>query len=430
MKRRTKIGIGAGLILLVGSLGALSVTAGNRGATAVRIETVTRRDLVATVTGTGWVRPRRAVDVQSDIMGRIIELLVEEGDTVKQGQVLLRIDPTQYEALAAQARAAVSGAQAGVAEARASWLLAKSAAERARAIYERDSTLVSPQALEEAETQLTVRTELLAAANHNLDRARAGLREAEDRLAKTTIRAPIDGVVTRVEVEEGETAIVGMMNNPGSLLLTISDLSVMEAVVQVDETDVPELELGDSVTLEIDAFPRRTFTGRVTEIGHSAIISAETRLAAGAAGQNQSVDFEVVVTIDDPPPELRPDLSATADIVTATRTGALSIPIIALTVREKGKVEPLPAEEPAARSAAERAASSRRMDEEGVFVVRGGKAVFTPVTVGIAGGEYFEVLEGLAEGDSIVAGPFEAIRSLENNKPVRAIKQESAEKKR
>jgi HlyD family secretion protein len=185
--------------------------------------------------------------------------------------------------------------------------------------------------------------------------ARAMLREAEDHLAKSVIRAPIDGVVTRLNIEEGETAIVGTMNNPGSLLLTVSDLSVMEAVVRVDETDVPGITLGDSTVLTIDAFPRRRFAGRVTKISHSSTLPPQSR---GVTQQSQAVDFEVVITLDDPPPGIRPDLSATAEIVTARREEALAIPIIALTVRERKDVEDLDVDLSPAQEAA--LAGSRR----------------------------------------------------------------------
>ncbi|HEX7050303.1 MAG TPA: efflux RND transporter periplasmic adaptor subunit [Longimicrobiales bacterium] len=418
MTRRVKLGLAVVLVLLVGALAAVNLASGE-GSVAVRVETVQPRDLVSTVTASGWIRPRRAVDVQADIMGRITDLWVEEGDSVEEGQILLRIDPTQYEAAVARARAAVSEALAREAQTRANLIQAERAYERSRALAARDSTLVSQQALEEAETQFRVQTELLKAAGHGVDQARAALREATDRLAKTTIRSPIAGVVTRLNVEEGETAIVGTMNNPGSLLLTISDMSVMEAVVRVDETDVPELTLHDSAAVEIDAFPRRVFAGRVTEIAHSSVRPPES-MTSGPGGQTQAVDFEVVITLTDPPPGLRPDLSATADIVTATREDALSIPIIALTVRERSPLEALPQEDPAAEAAAA-AAATEATDQEGVFVVREGKVHFVPVEIGIAGAEHFEVLSGLAAGDSVVSGPYEVIRSLTDGKPVRVL---------
>ncbi|MBX6365981.1 MAG: efflux RND transporter periplasmic adaptor subunit [Gemmatimonadetes bacterium] len=420
MTRKAKIAAGIGLVVVVGAGAGVGMSARGRAAVPVRIEAAAKRDLVAYVTASGWIRPHRKVDVQSDIMGRVIDLRVKEGDAVKRGDILLRIDPTQYEAAVARARAAVSEALARAAQARANQIQAQRNYERSREIYARDSMLVSKQALEDAQTQARVQAELAAAADYGVEQARAALREAEDQLAKTVIRSPMDGVVTRLQVEEGETAIVGTMNNPGSLLLTISDLSNMEAVVRVDETDVPQLHIGDTASVSIDAFPHQKFRGRVTEISHSAVRSQEQNSQLGQSAQ-QAVDFEVVVTLDSPPTTLRPDLSATADIVTATRKDALTIPIIALTVRERGNVKPLPQEDPAAKAAADRVASERRDDQEGVFVVRQGKAHFVPVTVGIAGREHFEVISGLSVGDSVVAGPYEAIRSLEEGKPVKRM---------
>ncbi|HEX7051863.1 MAG TPA: efflux RND transporter periplasmic adaptor subunit [Longimicrobiales bacterium] len=421
MRRRTRWIIGGGVLLLA-TAGMYSLQRGGRAGPEVRIETVTRRDLEAIVTGSGWIRPHRSVDVQADIMGRIIELHVAEGDVVRRGQVLLRIDPTQYEAAVARARAGVSEALAREAQARANLLQAERMLARARALAAQDSDFVSRQALEEAETEVRIQTELAQAATYSVAQARAALGEAEDRLAKTVIRAPIDGVVTRLAVEEGETAIVGTMNNPGSLLLTISDLSLMEAVIRVDETDIPEIELGDSARISIDAFPRRTFTGRVVEIGHSAVRPPGSLAGAAGQSQGQAVDFEVVLRLENPPPGLRPDLSATADIVTATRDSVLAIPIIALTVREREAGEVLPQEQREARAAAA-ALDNSGMDQEGVFVVRGGKAEFVPVEVGIVGRDYFEIVSGIAEGDSIIAGPYEAIRTLRTGQPVRAMQE-------
>ncbi len=408
--------IGTTVAVVVFAVASANMMARRRSGVEVRIEEVRRQDLVASVTASGWIRPRRTVDVQADIMGRITELHVEEGQVVRSGDILLRIDPTQYEAAVARARAAVSEALARQAQARANLIQAERALERARAIAARDSTLVSAQQLEEAETNAAVQRELFEAARYLVEQARAALGEAEDRLAKTTIRAPMDGVITRLNVEEGETAIVGTMNNPGSLLLTISDLSVMEAVVRVDETDVPLITLGDSAVIRIDAYRRETFTGRVTEIGHSAVNPPSSMMQTGAGGQ--SVDFEVVITLDNPPASLRPDLSATAEIITARRDNVLAIPIIALTVRDAGDLEPLPQEGASARAAA---ADRTRTDQEGVFVVREGKVEFRPVRIGITGREHFEVLEGLAEGDSIVAGPYDVIRTLQNGQVVRPM---------
>ncbi len=401
----------------MGSAAGMSISAGRKKATEVKIEAVKKQDLVAVVTASGWVRPHTKVDVQSDVMGRITELYVKEGDRVKKGQFLVKIDPTQLEAQVERARAGVSGALAQAAQSKANALQAKRAYDRAKEISTQNANLVSQQQLDDAQAQAQASAELARSADYSVEAARAALAEAENQLAKTTIRAPMDGVVTHEKIEVGDMAIVGMQNNPGSVLLTISDLSNMEAVIKVDETDVPQVQVGDSAAVAIDAFPKQTFAGRVTEISHSALISPEN---AATTGQTQTaVDFEVVVTLDRPPTTLRPDLSATADVVTATRKNALAIPIIALTVREKGNVKAMPTESPEAKQAATEAVADRSKDQEGVFLARKGKAHFVPVTVGIAGRDEFEVLKGLNPGDSVIAGPYEAIRGLEDGKAIR-----------
>lgn len=425
MKKRTKIILGISSFVVIGVIGAGTANSRRNNGVEVKLEPVKKRDLVAMVSASGWIRPHRKVDVQADIMGRIVELNVREGDVVRKGQVLMRIDPTQYEATVARARAAVSEALARESQARASLIQAERAYERAKALSASSQELISRQALEDAETQFAVQKELLKAAQYNVQQARAGLNEAQDRLNKTVIRAPMDGVVTRLEVEEGETAIVGTMNNPGSLLLTVADLAVMEAVIRVDETDVPELALGDSATVEIDAFPRQKFTGRVTEISHSSTRNPEQVTQQGGAG-TQSVDYEIVIQLDDPPKTLRSDLSAVAEVVTARQPGALAIPIIALTVRERGNVKALPTEDKKAKAKAQEAERDKSEDEEGVFVLKDGKAHFVQVKTGITGREHFEVIEGLSEKDTVVAGPYEAIRSLEEGKPLKPMAEEGA----
>ncbi|MGQ0816243.1 MAG: efflux RND transporter periplasmic adaptor subunit [Gemmatimonadota bacterium] len=421
MKKRTKaiVGIAAlGVVVLIGGGAAVKARSGN--GVAVRLEPVKQRDLVAIVSASGWIRPHRKVDVQADVMGRIVELNVREGDPVTKGQVLLRIDPTQYQATVARRRAMVSEALARQAQAKASLIQADRGYQRARALASQGESLISKQALEDAETQFEVQKELYKAAEYGVQQARAAVNEEEDRLNKTVIRAPMSGVVTRLEVEEGESAIIGTMNNPGSLLLTVADLSTMEAVIRVDETDVPELKLSDSASVEIDAFPNQKFTGRVTEISHSSTRNPAQMQQQGGAS-TQSVDFEIVIQLDNPPASLRSDLSATAEVVTATRRNVLSIPIIALTVRERGNVKALPTEDKKAKAAAVEAERDKSEDQEGVFILKDGKAHFVQVKTGITGREHFEIVAGLTARDTVVAGPYEAIRSLAEGKALRSM---------
>jgi HlyD family secretion protein len=430
MTRRTKIFIGVGAVIVVGVIFAGFKSSRKNNAVEVRVETVKQRDLVAVVSASGYIRPHRKVDVQADIMGRVVQLNVREGDRVTKGQVLLRIDPTQYEAAVARARAAVSESLAREAQAKAGVIQSQRAYERAKNLASAGENLISKQAIEDAETQYEVQKELLKAANYNVQMARAALSEAADQLNKTVIRSPMSGVVTRRQVEEGETAIVGTMNNPGSLLLRVADLSVMEAVIYVDETDVPELKLGDSASVEIDAFPKQKFIGHVTEIGHSSITSPGRQGASAGTPSQQSVDYEIVIQLDNPPSTLRSDLSATSEIVTATRKQVLSIPIIALTVRERGNVKALPGEDKKSKDAADAAERDKSSDEEGVFIQRNGKAKFVQVKTGITGREHFEVVSGLSLNDSVVAGPYDAIRSLENDKALKQMTADADKKKR
>src|SRR3954454_10501403 len=322
-----KLLIALGVVVVLGALTAVAVAGKGKGAgREVRSETVARRDLVATVTASGKIQPKRKVDISADVSGRVIQLAVEEGQWVNRGDLLLRIDASQYEASVSQANAAVAQNRAREAEARAQLLKAQADQRRAEQLAQgRD--LVSAQEVDNARTQAQVAAAGVQAARFAVQQAEASLAQARDNLRKTTIVAPMAGRVTRLNIHEGETAIIGTMNNPGSLLLTVADPSAMEAKVKVDETDVPAIAVGDSTTLRIDAFPGRTFTGKVTRIGNSAVQGAGSAAASG--GETQSVDYEVVVTLDTPPAELRPDLSTTAEIITATRPRALAVPIIA-----------------------------------------------------------------------------------------------------
>lgn len=394
-------------VAAIGTAAYFSVAARREGGEEVRAEIVERRDLTATVTASGNVRARRKVDISSDISARVTELLIDEGADVEEGQVLLRLDPSRYEAAVNRSLANLRQSQAAVAQSDANYLRAEREAERKESLWARDSLLVSRQEVENARTDLEVQRSLRESARFGVGQAQAALDEARDQLSKTVIVAPMAGRVTRLNVEEGETVIVGTMNNPGSLVLTVSDLSVMEVVLEVDETDVPEIALGDSASVDLDAFPDLEFPGVVTEIGNSAIRPPSQ---VAGTGQTPTIDFEVVVTLREPSAELRPDLSATAEVITETRANQLSIPIIALTLRDDEEDE-----------------SDDADPIEGVFVITDGRAHFTPVEVGIAGQEYFEVLSGLAEGDSVVSGPYQVVRTLEEGTAVRPVDEDENE---
>ena len=413
MSKKKVIIFGSIAVAVVGLVAVNAASGGDKGA-SVRMEEVGRRDLVATVTASGQIEPKRSVDISSDITGRITYIPVEEGDWVERGDLVLRIEPSQYEAAVARARAMLASAEASALQARANRDQAGRARDRSRQLREQNVNLVSDEQLEQAETQFEVAEALAVSAQHQVAQAQAGLDEAQEQLAKTVLRAPMSGQVTRLAVEEGEVAVPGTFSRETGLLMTVSDLSVIQVKVRVDETDVVRLHLGDSAEVTIDAFPDSTFTGSVTRVSQSAVRG----LAQTSGGTNQAVDYDVEVTLDDPPAGVRPDLSATAKVITATRDSSLSIPIIALTVREH---------EPISTETAPQDTTAGPEEMEGVFIVRDGKAEFRPVAVGIAGEEYFEVLEGLEEGEEIVAGPYQTIRDLRDGTAVRPTGESSSE---
>ena len=433
-------------VVIVGGFVILSASKRRQPTVEVRMEKVSRRDLVSIVTASGKVQPKRKVDVSSDITGRIVDLPVKEGDEVQRGQVVVRIDPTQYQARVEQTQAMLASAQAQASQSRANRDQAERSYVRARDIRAQNAQLVSQEALEQALTQRDVATANLEGAQHQVETSAANLREAQDALRKTTIVAPMTGKITRLAVEEGEVAVPGTFSRETGLLMTISDLSVIEVKVQVDETDVIRLKLGDSTDVAIDAYADTSFSGHVTEIANSSVTGAAASTQQG--GQQQAVDYEVVITLDRPPRDVRPDLSATAKIITATRKGVLTVPIIALTVREPDKADSAakrdtsaarrdtgraapraqqpaaPAAVPAVPTARDTTAHKRGKEIEGVFVVDTvTKAVrFRPVKVGITGDEYFEVLTGVREGETIVSGSYQAIRDLKSGGHVRESK--------
>lgn len=406
MQNRSKILIGLVVTVLFGTAAALSVVRGRDRGIEVRTEAIERRNLVAIVTASGNIRARRTVDISSDVSARVARLLVDEGDDVVEGQVLLRLEPDQYQAALSRTEASLAQAQAQQAQQRAALLRTERDRDRLLQLRARDSILVSRQQLDDAETDVEVQQAILESAGHGVAQARAAVDESADQMSKTIFTAPMDGKVTRLNVEEGETVIIGTMNIPGSLVLTISDLAVIEVVVQVDETEVSKISIGDSASIRIDAFADREFSGYVTEIGNSAINPPGQQ----AAGQQAAIDFEVVLTLEANDAPLRPDLSATADVVIEIRNDVVAVPIIALTIREQE-------EDSTDEGSTTRAGAST--DVEGVFVVSGGTVTFTPVTIGIAGQEYFEILSGLSAGDTVVAGPYQRIRQLRDGDAVR-----------
>ena len=415
MSKRIKWSIGG--VFLAGVVMVLVLTAFKKRekSVEVRIEPVQHRDLVASVTASGQVRPQTKVDIASDVSGKIVRLAVKEGQLVTAGQFLLQIDPEQTKAMVQRSEAALASAKAQLAQSQASLTQAKKSHERSASIKQSNPTLISDEQIDQLKTAVEVNEALVDAARHAVDQATASVNEAKTSLSKTTIYAPMAGRVTRLVVEQGETAVPGTFNKDAATLLTISDMKVLETKVKVDETDVARIKVGDSAQVQIDAFADTTFLGRVTRISNSSV------KAAVAQSADQAVDYEVTIQLLNAPPETRPDFSSTAKIITDSRHNVLSIPIIALTVREN---EDLAKGDTAVGLGKARPTKDiNKKDVEGVFVVgTDNKVTFRPVKVGIAGEKHFEVVSGLKEGDKIVAGTYQAIRELKDGTTVREAK--------
>ncbi len=360
----------------------------------VTVEEVKRQDLTSIISASGEVKPKKNVNISSQIAGRVIKIGVEEGQEVKTGDFLLKLESTQYEANAERDRAIIQSLRADLIRAEAVKGKDKRYHERQKKLFEAE--LISAESLESAKAQYDVSKANYDAILYQIKQAQASLQSTLDMLKKTEYYSPIDGIVTSLQVEEGETALVGTMNNPGTVLMTISDLSVMEIEVNVDETDVVGVQIGQEAEVRVDAFPEETIRGEVTEIGSSAI----QKLTA----VDESKDFEVVITLKDPPQGLKPGLSASADIVTAEKGDVLAIPISALVLRET------------------RDGNSGKADqkEEGVYLVQDSRVNFTPVLKGIMGELMIEIVSGLQEGQDVVIGPYSALRQLKDGMLIKA----------
>ena len=479
MKNSLKFLIFIGVIAAVAAAIFFSRQRSLRDVVEVEAELLEHRNLSAVVEASGQIEPAVSVDISSDVIGRIIALGAEEGDRVKKGQFLIQVDPTQFEMRVAQLDAALDAARSSLLEVEASMGAADEDLKIRQSNFDRDLALYEDKllaaslyetteaALRQAEAQVNLTRARIASAGNRIRQAQASRNEAADQLGKCRISSPMDGVVIRKNAEVGETAISGTLNNQGSLLMTIADLSVMETEIDVDETDVIHLEMGQEVEVSLDAFPSRKFRGEVTRIGNSAI-QVNT-----APGQRQSADYKVEVTLLESDSKIRPGLSATARITTASREQTLSVPIQSLVLRERpeagGEEMDTGAEVESGGGAGVAMAASRTPDDdeadaasqdggadaaaagdqagdevtaiavedddagdeeeiEGVFVVRDGKAVFVPVTTGIAGEKYFEVLDGLSEGDQVVTGNFAALRKLKDGDVVKLEKKDKGAK--
>jgi HlyD family secretion protein len=399
----------------------------------VTTDVIKARDLEAVVSASGKIQPKRLVKISAETSGKVVNLAVNEGDRVKVGQFLLQIDPKSLQRRVEGGAASLEAAQASISQMRQAVETAKAQLLQAQQNLARQQDLWKQQlttreSLEKAvndvkvaESNVSEREKNITPQESRINVEKATLESARYDLSKVRMESPIDGIVTRRNVQEGETAVIGTMNNAGTVLLELADMGVIQAEVEVDETNVPHVQIGQPAKITIDAIPDRSFKGHVSEIGNSPI-----QAAGAAAAGTQATNFKVSVILDEPVPDVRPGFTCTADITTATRKDVVSVPIPAVAVREliydaNGQVVKEPktdkkrrvaSDSAGAVSAAELNPGQTRKETEGVFVVRDGKSEFIPIKMGIAGDKYFEVLSGLKAGDQVITGPYNSVRGM------------------
>jgi len=433
MTRAKKAAVAVGVVAALGTIGYVNYRYRRNTAPAVTTERIARRDLEAIVSASGKIRAKKTVNISAETMGKIVTLAVMEGERVKKGQLLLEIDPRNLETAVQNRQASLASARSQLEQTRAQVESArvnlKQAQENMRrqedlwraGLVARDAYERAQNDLKSREAEMAVSLQSVQTQEERIKVEEANLKSARYDLNKVRVESPIDGVVIKRNVEEGETAVVGTMNNAGTVLLQIADMSVIEAEIEVDETDIPFVNVGQPAKIEIDAFPDHDVIGRVTEVGNSPITTT------GNTQTGRATNFKVVVQVEGEVPDVRPGFTCTAVITTATRAKALGVPIQAMTVREfivdrKGKIV-RPSVAPASASGApqtpqEPGPGEEREEIEGVFLYKDDKAVFVVVDTGIAGEKYFEVLTGLNEGDEVITGPFASVRSLKDGDAV------------
>jgi HlyD family secretion protein len=461
MKTWQKVGIGLGSAALIGGIVWFSINQANKGVVTVQTAKVAKMaSLVSQVTASGEIKPTNYTNITAQGFGRITEILVKEGDHIRKGDKLLLQDNVQASADVQAQDAAINSSESGVQAAEASYkatqsdlLMQEANLEKAKLDYERGQGLykdglIAKQDFDQRKTTYDAavatvdasRARMLAQ-KAQLDQVRSQLAQGKavlvhtkDVLSKTTYVSPINGIVSYLPVRVGEYVVPGIQNATGSFLMTLSDMSTVTSEVKVDETDIVNVRIGQDVDVTIDAVPGKVFKGKVTEIGSQAVLRTSGLATTQTTTSNQEAkDFKVVVTIENPPDNLRPGLSTTAKIKTAERNGVVAIPIQALAVRSRKDLEE------AAKNAKKDgnvtlaappppAAGDPKKDEvQGVFLVNGKKAVFRPVETGISGVTEIEVTKGLLPGDEIVIGSYKALRTL---KPEAMVKVDNSAPKK
>jgi HlyD family secretion protein len=463
VKRKWKILIGVAA-LLIAAIGVYASTVySKRGVITVQTGTVVKQDLTSLVTASGEIKPKNYINIGANAQGQLTKILVKEGDRVRKGQLLATLENVQPSADVDMQKAVINSSEADSGAAEAGVKAAdenlhtmeagiekdKADLERMKADFDRSQSLFnehllakqdfdmkkfsyqaqvatvheSEMRLVQARAQREQTAAQLASAQKRIAQNRAGLVRFSDLLEKHNAYAPLAGVVTNLPVREGETVVPGVQNSAASTIMTIADMSLITAEVKVDETDIVNVKLDQVADITIDAIPNKTFKGHVTEIGNTAILrSTGVAASQSAISSQEAKDFKVVVALDNPPDEIRPGLSCTAKITTAIRKNVLTIPIQALTVRQKGQLEPKPAKGAAPPKATKPdpvAEKAKKEEIQGVFVVANGKATFRKVETGITGATDIEVLNGLNDGDTIITGTYQVIRTILNDAQVK-----------
>src|SRR5436309_14636431 len=443
MRTWKKIAIGGGVVVLVAAGVSISVYESRKDIVTVQTARAQRLDLASIVSASGEIKPKTYVNIGANAFGKITKLYVKEGDRVKKGQLLAQLENVQSSADVSATRASLQAARTDAVAAEAALNTALADLNRAKSDYEREQldwnraqglykeSLVAKSeydsqkaawqtadaGLAQAQARVAQAKAQKDSAERHIGQMKANLTHAADVLQKTTYAAPFDGVITNLPVREGETVVIGIQNSPGSTLMTLADMAVLTAEVKVDETDIVNVRLGQPAEVSIDAMPKRSFRAVVSEIGNNAIVrSTGVSTSQQTSASQEAKDFKVVVTLQDPPPDLRPGLSATAKITTATRGGILTIPIQALTIRRQADLESK-TENGAVQAAGPQNAASKQKDKDkeeiqGVFVIRNGKAEYVPIDTGITGTTEIEILKGLREGDEIVTGSYKVLRTM------------------
>ncbi|MCH7754138.1 efflux RND transporter periplasmic adaptor subunit [candidate division KSB1 bacterium] len=404
------IAVGVGVVIVIMIVANLRQR--QKSAIKVDAQKVEERELRAIVSASGKIRPKVSVDISANTSGKVVKVAVDEGDIVEKGQFLMQIDPTPAEANVRQIEASIAAARANMELDEANLRQLKVELDRQETLFKRD--LTSEDVLQKSRTSHDVQKLQTQARKQEIMRLQAMLLGARHELSKVNIHADVSGVITKRNIEEGENVFVGAFNNPATILLTIADLSVIEAEIEVDETDIVDVQVGHESVIKVDAYPDSSFKGVVTKVGHSPILSL--------GSQQQATSFEVVVQLTETIPNVRPGLSCKAEITTGYREKAIAVPIQALTLRKPSELKQ--EKKRARRRRTSEAANDMTKEEEsqGVFVINDGKVTFHKVKTGIAGDRFFEVISGLEVGNEVVIGPFKALRRLRNEDPVKVEK--------